>query len=382
MRFLSFKIFVFCIILPPVCYILTAYLVERYTQNVYAARIEDIYTGDLQPLLEGRARLKNVIRQNVDNYLKKQNIVRMGLKVDVTIVTEKGNILYPDIVGREDTSYLPPDPSQVAAENYALLNEGTVVKVETRFEPYRLISNITLAFYIFIAVFIFYLHYRKAAYRSENAERETMEQISGLQALESKNVNKLEQLAGERKKYQQQLEHLRTSLQEERSKSDKYENELFEEIDALEKKLKTNIRMQEEQSGEIENLRTKIRQQEKGRHKLEKQKTKTAESINKRFNTLYKNLVINERAVDGFLELNDELKIRAEEVIHQLNEDSSVVTIKRKVFGGKGQKTVFEVVFAYKGRLYFRKLKSRQVEVLAIGTKNTQARELEFLAGI
>ena len=140
--------------------------------------------------------------------------------------------------------------------------------------------------------------------------------------------------------------------------------------------------MQAEQTGEIENLRTKITQQEKGRHKQEKQKNKTAESTKKRFNTLYKNLRINERAIYAFVELNEEMKIKAEEVIHQLNDDPSVVTIKRKVFGGKGQKTVFEVVFAYKGRLYFRNLKNRQVEVLAVGTKNTQARELEFLAGL
>ena len=122
--------------------------------------------------------------------------------------------------------------------------------------------------------------------------------------------------------------------------------------------------------------------QKSNKYKQEKQKIKAAESIKKRFNTLYKSLLINERAVYGFVELNDEMKIKAEEVIHQLNDDPSVVTIKRKVFGGKGQKTVFEVVFAYKGRLYFRNLKNRRVEVLAVGTKNTQAKELEFLAGL
>jgi hypothetical protein len=382
MRFFSFKIFALCIILPPVCYILTAYLAERYARNLFSAQIETRYIGGLRPLLEGRARLKNVISQNVDSYLKKQKIVRLGLKVDVTIVTQKGSILYPDIIDQEDTSYLPPDPSQVAAENYSLMNEGTVVKVNTKFEHNSVLAYGALAFYILISVFIFYLHYRKASSRAQTVEHESKRQISRLQTLESENVSKLAQLADERKKYQDQLERLRTSLHEERSKADKYENELFEEIEALENKLKENIRMQEEQTGEIENLRTKIAQQEKGRSKLGKQKTKTAETIQKRFTTLYKNLLVHERAVKGFVELNEEMKIKAEEVIHQLNDDPSVVTIKRKVFGGKGQKTVFEVVFAYKGRLYFRNLKNRKVEVLAVGTKNTQARELEFLAGL
>jgi hypothetical protein len=39
---------------------------------------------------------------------------------------------------------------------------------------------------------------------------------------------------------------------------------------------------------------------------------------------------------------------------------------------------VLEVLFGYKGRLYFRNTRDKQVEVLAIGTKNTQSRELEF----
>ena len=72
--------------------------------------------------------------------------------------------------------------------------------------------------------------------------------------------------------------------------------------------------------------------------------------------------------------------MKAEEVIHQLNEDPGLVRIKRKVFGHKGHETVLEVLFGYKGRLYFRNDKDKGIEVLAIGTKNTQARELEFLA--
>jgi len=99
-----------------------------------------------------------------------------------------------------------------------------------------------------------------------------------------------------------------------------------------------------------------------------------------RFNTLYKNLEFHNKAVSGYVELSEELKMKAEEVIHQLNEDPGLVKIKRKVFGGKGHKTVLEVIFGYKGRLYFRNTSDKRVEVLAIGTKNTQARELEFLA--
>jgi len=72
------------------------------------------------------------------------------------------------------------------------------------------------------------------------------------------------------------------------------------------------------------------------------------------------------------------MKIKVEEIIHKLNEDPSFVLVKRKVFGKKGRATVQEVIFAYKGRLY----KDGKIEILTIGTKNTQAKDLEFLDNI
>jgi hypothetical protein len=382
MRYLSFKIFLLCIIFPPVCYILTAYIAERTSQNYYTAQIEDIYTGDLQPLLMGNVRLKTVITQNIDNYLQTRSLIHLGLKVDVTIVTQKGNILYPDIIGNENLSSLPPDPMQVAADNYALLNEGLVVRVETKFEHNRLLSNSILGFYIFLSTLIFYLHYKAAVRKAALEERETRLEMDRLQAQDSENVAKLDQLVGARQDLQKELARLKKSMEDERIKAGRFESELFEEVETLEGKLQENISLQDTQQAEISELRDKIKKLEKGRQKIDKQKVKTMDATQKRLTTLYKNLSIHDRAISGFVDLEDEMKIKAEEVIHQLNEDPSLVTIKRKVFGRKGHKTVFEVVYAYKGRLYFRNLKNNQIEVLAIGTKNTQAKELEFLAGL
>ena len=71
--------------------------------------------------------------------------------------------------------------------------------------------------------------------------------------------------------------------------------------------------------------------------------------------------------------------ILREEIIHQLNEDSNQVIIKRKVFNKKSREVSFEVRFAYKGRLYFCKEKNGRIKLLVIGTKNTQSKDLEFL---
>jgi hypothetical protein len=73
------------------------------------------------------------------------------------------------------------------------------------------------------------------------------------------------------------------------------------------------------------------------------------------------------------------MKIKSEEIIHKLNENPKLVPVKRKVFSKKGRATVQEVIFAYNGRLYYRASTHGRIEILTIGTKNTQAKDLEFL---
>ena len=63
----------------------------------------------------------------------------------------------------------------------------------------------------------------------------------------------------------------------------------------------------------------------------------------------------------------------------QLHDDPKRVSIKRKVFGKKNRETVFEVLFSYKGRLYYRYTNEQKLEVVSVGTKHTQAKDLTFL---
>ena len=101
--------------------------------------------------------------------------------------------------------------------------------------------------------------------------------------------------------------------------------------------------------------------------------------IHERFNALYKNIAFHPKAISGFASLTNELQLKAEEIVLQLNDEPKLVPIKRKVFGKKNRETVFEVIFSYKGRLYYRNTKENRAEILAIGTKHTQAKDLEFL---
>ena len=117
----------------------------------------------------------------------------------------------------------------------------------------------------------------------------------------------------------------------------------------------------------------------KEREALDHQQSKAADGLRKRMETLYKNTTFSGRALAGLTELPEPMQIKAEEVIHQLNAHADDVPIKRKLFRSKGKATVFEIVFAHKGRLYFRRNKARRVDILAVGTKNTQERDLAYL---
>ena len=379
MRFLSFKILALCILLPPILYIASALLIERYAHDRYAREIEETYVGDLQPLLQGSLPLKQAISKNIDRFLQSKILVALGVVVDVTVSTKNGQILYPAAFETADeTPSLISDPAAVAAENFALMNREITIDVKTRFEHNHLLSNAILIASILLSLLILFFHYKTAARRAAVEDHEKSLEIDRLRKFEAENVRQLEVLAQERQSLQSELEVLQGILSDEQKRAERNEDDLIEEIESLEKKLERNIALQHAQQQEISALKEKIESSEKGRQPT--RKAKPADIVKKRFRVLYKNLTISDRAISGYIDLNEELKLKAEEVIHQLNSEPAAVTIKRKVFGGKGHKTVLEVIFGYKGRLYFRNTKEQRVEILAIGTKNTQARELEFLA--
>jgi len=69
MRFVSIKILVLCILLPPVLYLLTVMVLERQGEERLTRQIEEVYTGDPQRLLDGSLRLENALEANINRYL-------------------------------------------------------------------------------------------------------------------------------------------------------------------------------------------------------------------------------------------------------------------------------------------------------------------------
>ena len=365
--------------MPPVLYIFSVISIERHLNDRYANEIEDIYMGDTHPLFNGSVKLKDAINKNIDRYLQSKVLVSWGIKANVTVTTKQGSILYPAVFEDEEGSLKPLDPMQVATDNYNLMNEGPVVKIGLILEHNTLLSNAIISFYICLSVFILYFYYRAGIKKNQQEEMAKSTEIARLLELEKKHTYKHNALVQDREKLTWEIEKIKTKLEGEKVKASRNEEEMINEIVAVEEKIQINLELQQEKQQEIDTLKEQMKRFDKGRRRESKQKAKSFDSTHKRFTTLYKNISVKERAISGFIELSDDMKIKGEEIIHKLNEDPRVVPIKRKVFGRKGRQTVQEVIFAYKGRLYFRNTKDKRIEVVLIGTKNTQAKDLEFL---
>lgn len=377
MKYLSFKILILCILLPPVLYILSVQSIENHLKVRYLSEIENIYIGDTRSLFDGSVRLQDAVNKNIDLFLQNKALISYGVRVNIAVATKQGTILYPALFEEEQESFLPSDPIRVAADNYNLMNEGLRVQVDLKLEHNTLLSNAFLSVYVFASVLALYFYYRAGLKKAKIEELEKSAEIDRLLNIEKKYTDNLIALEKEKENLSAKYAQIKKELRNEKVRATSNEDEMIAEIVSLEEKIETNLALQDKQRNEIDALKEKSNRSEGG-----KPKTKNFHAVQKRFMTLYKNISINERAITGFIELTDDLKIKSEAIIHQLNEDPRLVPVKRKVFGGKNLEKVLEVIFAYKGRLYFRKPKDSKIEILALGTKNTQAKELEFLSSL
>jgi hypothetical protein len=341
--------------------------------------IKDVYIGDSRLLFDGSVSVKDAVNKNITRYLREQWLVKIGLKLDVIVTTRKGTIIFPAILEDPAAAVSPSDPMQIAAENYNLLNDGLVVHIDSEILYYKPISIGILFLYIGISLAFMAVSSRRSFRKAKMEEMEKLRTINRLIEREKHSLDILKKLGKKRNELNIRYDELRDELEKEKLQASKTEDGMLEEIISLEEELNRNVGMQQEQQQEIDRLKSEIERFEKNNQKGKQKNKKGVDSTGRRFKALYKSIVINKRALDGFVSLPEDMKIKCEEVIHQLNENPEQVHIKRKVFSKKSNETVLEILFAYKGRLYFRRLSDQRVEVLTIGTKNTQIKDLEFI---
>lgn len=379
MKHLSFNVLILCIVLPAALTGFSIQALEGYLTYRYTKDIENSYIGDMTPLLDGSAQLKDAVSRNIRSYLKDKALPPWAADIEVLVSTKTGTILYPPVFTGPETTILPRDSMSIAEENYALIDEGLIVTVDVNLGIGSLISIVILAFYILVAVAVLYRYYRAGIKMAEDEEKKKNQMILSLKAREGSLGDELIARKHKIENISNELERVRADLSFEMDKATQQEAQLFDEIVALDTKLKDITAQQARQLEEMAVLREKISEYEAELQKGGRQKKKEVDWVAKRFNAIYKNLLIHDRAVEGFIGLAEDMRIKAEEVIHRLNDAPDQVTIKRKVFTKKGRETVLEVVFSYNGRLYFRKSKQQEIEIVIIGTKNSQEKDLEYI---
>ena len=371
MKTIPFKILILCILLPPVLYLVTISSLESYLQKKYENDLTNVYLSDMNDILNGLIDIKGAIEKAVSGYLQDRFFVTLGGRIDVNVTTDQGGILYPATYMNSSLENITADPAELSKKNFEILNEGVQLKTDVTIPHYSFLAIGLLLFYIFIFLGGLYGYHRKVDYKIQLDESQKNMELNRLKKLEQERLEKIGELSEERELLITEYDHLKSTLRKEKSLAEKTEEDLFEEIETLEKKL-----------AEIEELKTQIAELEKIQTHQTKQKEKAVEKLGKRFKTLYKNVEITPRALGALADMADDMSLKAEEVILQLNNDPDLVSVKRKVFNKKGNATSFEVMFGYKGRLYFRRSNDNRIEILTIGSKNTQTRDLLYLNNV
>jgi hypothetical protein len=339
MKHFPFKILFLCIFFPPVLYVFTLNGLEIYLKKKTEEKISAIIIKNDKELYDGRYAVRDEINRNISGYLiEKAFLYRIGINTDIQVKTKGNRVLYPVQLSEDKSEYQHNVSGEtknfmdVAAENYSILNEGLVILTEVRIRQNSWLSNSILAFYIFVALLVIRFLILKNMKYNEQKEQEQADTIARLSETLFLKENELSSIKDKEKEYSENIKEL---SREKANLSSDIEG-LLEEMERLESGLEAQKELRESREREIDSLKKEI---EEIKLKIEKpkKKSKKQEIIDKRFRVLYKNLTFTEKAIDGFVDLPDELQLKAEEVIHRINEDDSGINIRRKVFskGGK-----------------------------------------------
>ena len=379
MRRFPYRMLFVCIFLPPIFYMLTINVLEGYLKRKVTQNLNQVIIHDYEALYEGRYTIKEEITRNVNKYLvDRKYLYILGVRTGIQI-TADNNFLYPSQY-KKDLKETITEPTEninytdVAAENFKILNEGMILSVDIRIKHNSWLANSILVIYVLLAVLTIFRFIRKNISEAKTFEEKQEESIRKLSDQLLQAETQLSEIQLKEDEYLSDIEKLRRDRKNLSTDIDG----LLEETERLEAGLETQRSMREKREKEVDTLTEEI---DKLRSRLNKPKKKKQMIANKmkRFRVLYKNVAVTERAIEGFLSLPDRFQLKAEEIIHRLNEDEANITVKRKVFGKGGKMNILEAEFSYSGRIYFQKNSGPKTKIVIIGTKKSQDQDLAFL---
>jgi uncharacterized protein YjiS (DUF1127 family) len=215
----------------------------------------------------------------------------------------------------------------------------------------------------------------------ETELEQVKKRLADVEPAEHTQAEEIRELAREREALQAKLAELANREAELRGSASRFV-ELEEERRALEELLDEAVEDLGQKESLIQGLQDRLKRTGRAdAGPAPGAKERGLDQLERRLRTLYRNVEIDDRAVRDLLALRDEtMKLKAEECIKRLADGPDTAAIRRKVGGLPPHLSIFEIGFAGKGRIYFARGRQRAFRVLAIGAKNTQKGDLEYLS--
>jgi hypothetical protein len=199
--------------------------------------------------------------------------------------------------------------------------------------------------------------------------------------VEAEVATEIEAVRRERARLQDELAGLSRREDELRARTGRLQETIEGERHGLEEMLDEALADLARKDEELRSLSDKLQRSSQTKSETAAPRAREMDLLGTRLRALYKNLEFDEHALRNWLGLGDEaMKLRAEESIKRLDVDVETAAVRRKVGGLPSHLTIFELGFGGKGRIYYTTGSQRRFRVLAIGAKNTQKTDLEYLS--
>jgi hypothetical protein len=378
---------IFCFLL---LYVFSVKGLEQALGRTFQTRIDDAIQVD-----PAAGSVVDQIETRVDEVVRGSLWTRIGgVRVTPLVLGADGQT--PIYVGGRRIP--PPMPVDPLAEAERLLPATADVVVSV---PHNsLAANGVLVLYAALLIQVLFTYERRRtqaeagrleaalAAREETAARATRieAELSALtrqldERVETEVRGEMDSLRAERARLEEKLEGLARREEELRAQAGHLQETLESERRSLEELLDDALADLSRKDEELRGLSEKLKRASQGKAEASAPRTRELDLLGLRLRTLYRNLEFDDHALRDLLALGDEpMKLRAEESIKRLSDDVETAAVRRKVGGLPAHLTIFELGFAGKGRIYYTNGQQRRYRVLAVGAKNSQKTDLEYLS--
>ncbi len=390
-RLVSFRGTYLAIFLFLVLYVLSVQAAEALLRRHFEAVVAEAIQVDPRG-----GSVVHQIQQRLDREVRRSPWVRIGgVRVTVHALGVDGQTLYLGGPTAPSSSELD---SRAADEEAKRVLPASAELLSLSLPLGALLPNAILVGYAAILVQVLFVRSRAQARRDAEQMRSAVEardatarrtvdiegelqairgQLAAVEPERKEHAEEIRSLELERTQLQAQLEALARRESELRGSSQE-SLRLHEEHHALEELLDEALADLRHKEEEIRELEARLKKAAKA---APQGRGREPEQLGRRLHTLYKNLEIDDRAIDDLVDLRDEtMKLKGEEVLKRLSDDPETSLVRRKVGGLPPHLSIFELGFAGKGRIYFTQGRQRRFRILSVGAKNTQKTDLEYLS--